>query len=66
MKKREDKKEKIPEWQKKMEADYLKLGYEKTVKKYSPINFEMWKFLGLLLKKHRQRYKKIGRNFIPI
>jgi hypothetical protein len=53
MKKREEKKEKTLELQKKLEADYLKLGYEKTVKKYSPINYEIWKFLGLLIKKHR-------------
>ena len=53
MKKREKKEEKALELQEKLEADYLKLGYAKTVKKYSPINYEIWKFLGLLIKKHR-------------
>ena len=53
MKKREKKEVKALVLQEKLEADYLKHGYVKTVKKYSQINYEIWKFLGLLLKKHR-------------
>lgn len=53
-------------WKVKIERDYLRLGYEKTVEKNRPLNLEIWKHLGFLLRKHRQKYKKVGNEFIPI
>lgn len=66
MKKRENKKAKVLQWQKKMEADFLKFDYQEVVEKNGPLSYEMWKFLGCLITKHSQKYKKVGDKFIPI
>jgi hypothetical protein len=66
MKKREDKKEKVRQWQKKMESDFLKFNYQEVVEKNGPLSYEMWKFLGQLIKRHSQKYKKIGKQFLPV
>jgi hypothetical protein len=55
-----------PSWKKELEGDYLKLGYEKCYEKHSPVSYQQWRFLGTLLRKHRTKYRKVGKQFIPL
>ena len=56
-------------WKEKLEKDYLKYGYEKTVeraKSSGTFDYQMWKYLNHLMEKHRQKYREINGQFIPI
>ena len=39
-------------WQKKLEKDYLRYGYQKAKEKNGPLSYPMWQYMGKLLKKY--------------
>jgi hypothetical protein len=46
MQKKADKK---TDWREEMKIYYRKFGYKKTKKKFSPLSYPTWKYLGELL-----------------
>lgn len=50
--KKENFEEKRPAWQKKLEADYRRYGYQKAKERNGPLSYPMWQYMGKLLRKY--------------